>query len=127
MQITGGCHCGNVAYRASGSTKNALICHCTDCQVMSGTVYRTVMFVDESNFELLRGELKLYVKTADDGNRRAMMFCDNCGCHIYATNVDRSAPRTFGVRLGTSDQRHKIIPRTEVWEQSKLAWLGETI
>ena len=92
---------------------------------MSGSVYRTVLFVSESDFELRSGELKCYVKIADDGNRRAMMFCPECGCHIYATAVESEQPRTFGVRLGTCDQRDAIVPRSEKWEASRLSWLPE--
>ena len=123
MKITGGCHCGNIKYKAQGDPENALICHCTDCQVMSGSAYRTVLFVDEENFELLNGELKKYVKVADDGARRAMMFCANCGTQIYATAVEKTAPRTFGIRLGTTDQRNEIVPNSEKWTESKLEWI----
>ena len=127
MDITGGCHCGNIKYRAQGDPENALICHCTDCQLMSGSVYRTVLFLQEEDFELLSGELKIYVKTADDGNRRAMMFCPECGTQIYATAVETSAPRTFGLRLGTTDQRNDIVPKSEKYTQSKLSWIGDLI
>jgi hypothetical protein len=127
MKITGGCHCSNITYRAEGDPEKALVCHCTDCQVMSGSVYRTVLFVEEENFVLLSGELKTYIKTADGGNRRAMMFCPECGTQIYATAVETDQPRMFGIRLGTVDQRNEIVPKSEKYLGSKLVWVDNVI
>ncbi len=73
-----------------------IVCHCTDCQTISGTAFRTVVFAAEGTFKLLSGELKTYVKTAESGALRAQTFCPECGTHIYATSV-RDGPKTFGV------------------------------
>ena len=68
MKITGGCHCGQITYEAQADPDNTLICHCTDCQVISGAPYRTVVFASEENFTLTSDTLKTYIKTADSGN-----------------------------------------------------------
>lgn len=124
MEITGACHCGSISYRAEADPQKTLICHCTDCQVMSGSAYRTIIFVRENQFELLSGQLKTYIKTADSGNRRAMMFCPDCGTQIYATSVD-TQDRIFGVRLGTTHQRTEIKPRQQYYVGSKLDWVHD--
>ena len=124
MEITGGCHCGNIRYRAKADPENTLICHCTDCQAMSGTVFRTIAFVSSDDFELIQGELKVYVKVADSGNRRAMNFCADCGSHIYACDVGEN-PETLGIRLGTCDQRSQIIPRKQYYTESAMPWLDQ--
>ena len=41
MKITGGCHCGAITYEAEVDPDHTSICHCTDCQQLSGTVFRT--------------------------------------------------------------------------------------
>ena len=41
MKIDGGCHCGNITYSAEIDPENVGICHCTDCQTLSGTAFRT--------------------------------------------------------------------------------------
>ena len=33
MKIDGGCHCGYITYEAEADPANAMICHCTDCQI----------------------------------------------------------------------------------------------
>ena len=40
MQIDGQCHCGRVTYRADIDPERVSICHCTDCQALTGSPYR---------------------------------------------------------------------------------------
>ena len=40
MKIDGGCHCGNIAYRAEVDPGMVGICHCTDCQTLTGSAFR---------------------------------------------------------------------------------------
>lgn len=123
MHIDGGCHCRAVRYEAEVDPEKTIICHCTDCQKLSGSAYRTVIFVPERDFNLLTGELKRYVKTADSGNRRAMMFCPDCGTQIYATSVEEG-DRILGLRVGTARQSAALAPRKQYWCRSSLDWVG---
>ena len=70
MKVTGGCHCGKIAYEAEIDAEKVGICHCTDCQTLTGTAFRTVVPTMPGSFVLKRGEPKHYVKTADSGTRR---------------------------------------------------------
>ena len=79
MKIDGGCHCGAIAYQAEIDPEKIFVCHCTDCQTLSGAAFRTVAFTKEDTFKLLSGEPKVYVKTADSGAERAQAFCAECG------------------------------------------------
>ena len=42
MKISGRCHCGAVRFEAEVDPAEVLICHCTDCQTLSGSAFRTV-------------------------------------------------------------------------------------
>ena len=70
MHIDGGCHCGNIKYEAEVNPEAVSVCHCTDCQTMTGTAYRVNVRVKKADFKLSGGKLKLYVKTAESGNKR---------------------------------------------------------
>lgn len=121
MKIDGGCHCGQFAYRAEVDPDAVIICHCSDCQTLSGSAYRTVVPAIEGSFEVLRGELKIYVKTAENGSRRAQSFCPECGTPIYsAPNDDASA--FFGLRVGSITQRERLVPSSQYWCRSAQAW-----
>ena len=74
MKINGACHCGNITFRAEVDPGSVIICHCTDCQTLSGSAYRTVAPAIEGTFKLLSGEPRIYVKTAESGSRRAQAF-----------------------------------------------------
>jgi hypothetical protein len=128
MQIDGGCHCGRITYRAEIDPALVLICHCTDCQTISGTAFRVSVRTPEASFELLSGTPKTYVRIADSGAKRAQVFCGDCGAHLYATSVDEEAgkgPKQFGIRVGTIKQRAQLPPQRQVWCRSAQGWLGD--
>ena len=124
MKIDGSCHCGAITFEAELDPEAVGICHCTDCQALSASAFRTIGVVREGKFRLLTGRPKIYVKTGDSGNRREQAFCDNCGSGIYAASVD-DGPKVHNVRMGTVRQRRQLPPRFQVWCESALSWLPE--
>ena len=85
MHIDGHCHCGAIAYEAEVDPASAKICHCTDCQTLSGSAFRTVVFTREGTFALRQGRLATYVKTAESGRKREQGFWPICGTSVYST------------------------------------------
>lgn len=124
MKIDGGCHCGAITYEAEVDPEDTSICHCTDCQKLTGTAFRTTVFAERSKFHILSGEPATYVKTADSGARRLQAFCGRCGSPIYATSFDESTAGV-GIRLGTVRQREQLVPRHQIWTRSALSWLKD--
>jgi hypothetical protein len=124
MKIDGGCHCGAIAYEAEIDPEMVSICHCSDCQTLSGTAFRVAIFAPEEKFRLTRGEPKIYVKTGESGNKRAQAFCAECGSPIYATSVGEG-PKAYGIRVGTARQRDQLPPKRQIWHRSAVAWLPE--
>jgi hypothetical protein len=123
MNIDGSCHCGAVRYEADIDPARVRICHCTDCQVLSGSAFRIAVPTDEKDFRLTAGKPKIYLKTSESGARRAQAFCAECGTAIYATSVG-DGPKTIGIRASTARQRAELIPRRQFWHRSALPWLG---
>ena len=120
MHIDGGCHCGFITYEAEVDPAKVGICHCTDCQNLTGTAYRVTVPAPKDGFKLLSGKVKIYVKTAESGTRRAHGFCPECGTPIYATAV--TDPQVYGIRVGTARQRAELAPKRQVWCRSALDW-----
>lgn len=58
MQIDGRCHCGFISYEAEIDPEKVMICHCTDCQTLSGSAFRTVALRREGEFNLLSGNVE---------------------------------------------------------------------
>ena len=123
MKIDGSCHCGRIRYEAEIDPERAAICHCTDCQVLSGSAFRTVVPAPKAGFRLLAGRPKIYVKTADSGNRRTQAFCSECGTPIYSSPVSDDFP-AYSLRVGPIRQRAQLRPRIEYFCRSALDWTG---
>ena len=121
MNIDGGCHCGQIRYRAVADPENVEICHCTDCQTLSGSAYRTVVPVDMNSFELLRGVPKLYEKAAENGSIRVQAFCPECGSPLYSAPPEGETG-FFGIRVGTTNQRDRLVPKNQYWIRSAQPW-----
>ena len=123
MQVDGSCHCGALTFEAEIDPDRVRICHCTDCQRLSGTAFRVTAPCPEENFRLLRGEPKVYVKVADSGRRRLQAFCGDCGSPLYATADEAPGNRTFGLRVGVLAQRRELAPKRQFFGRSILPWL----
>lgn len=120
MHVTGRCHCGQVSFEAVLDPANVAICHCTDCQTLSGSPYRVSARVPAATFRLKTGTLKHYVKTAESGNKRVHSFCPECGTPVHA--ADPVDPQTYTLRVGTLDQRAELPPRRQIWRRSAMSW-----
>jgi hypothetical protein len=121
MKIDGRCHCGYITYEADIDPDKILICHCTDCQTLSGSPFRAVAYTREDAFKLLSGELRTYVKISESGNKRPQTFCPECGTPIYATAVGEG-PKVYSLRVGSIRQRDQIVPHAQVWSRSAQPW-----
>ena len=67
MLVTGRCHCGQIRFEAEIDPAQVRICHCTDCQTLTGTAFRTTVSSLPGTFILRSGTPKIYIKTAEAG------------------------------------------------------------
>ena len=122
MKIDGGCHCGFITFEAEIDPADVGVCHCTDCQSLSGTAFTTYVFAPRAGFRLLSGTPKIYYKTGSSGAKRAQAFCPECGSRIYASAAV-AEPERYNLRLGTIRQRHELRPQVQSWCRSALDWV----
>jgi hypothetical protein len=121
MKIDGRCHCGRIAFEAEVDPAALTICHCTDCQMLTGSAFRANIRAPAAHFVLRSGTPKTYVKTADSGNKRRHAFCGDCGTPIYACAPEN--PESYSLRVGTITQRAAFSPQRQVWRRSALPWV----
>jgi hypothetical protein len=121
MQVQGRCHCGRISYDAIVDPARVTICHCSDCQALTGSAYRVTVAVAAADFHLRTGEPSVYIKVADSGARRAQVFCSHCGSPLYTHAVDGER-KSYGLRVGCIEQRRELVPRKQIWCRSALEW-----
>ena len=124
MHVTGGCHCGKVRFEAAIDTTGVNVCHCTDCQQLTGTAFRLSVPAAAGTFRVVEGTPRLYLKRADSGRVREQAFCDSCGTPLYATSHG-AEPRTYNLRVGSLEPsaREALRPARQIWYRSRLGWL----
>jgi len=120
MQVNGQCHCGQVRYRAEIDPEKVTICHCVDCQILTGCAYRVSVMTEIENCELLSGEIKIYIKKADSGAKRVQAFCPHCGTPLYAEALEN--PKIRALRVGCLAERAILPPRRQIWCRSAQPW-----
>jgi hypothetical protein len=124
MQIDGGCHCGHVTYEAEIDPEKVVICHCTDCQKLTGSAYRVTALMRTSTLRLTANPPKVYTKYGDNGRARLQSFCPECGSPLFTTGDGEDAATT-GIRVGTINQRRELKPSRQIWCRSALRWIND--
>lgn len=122
MKIDGQCHCGFIQYEAEIDPQDIEVCHCKDCQVLSGSPFRVVVPAPAENFKMLGGQPKIYTKTAANGALRNQAFCPACGTPIYGCAASGEI-KMYGIRAGTIRQRDQLVPRHQYWTESAVPWI----
>ncbi len=122
MHIDGTCHCGKVSFTAQIDPEKVMICNCMDCQILSGSPFRTIVPAPTESFKLI-GSTKSYVKVAASGTSRAQVFCPECATPLYSTALE-NAPQVM-LRLGCVKQRASLKPVLQLWQCSAAPWLAE--
>lgn len=127
MKIDGQCHCGSIRYRAEIDPREVTVCHCTDCQALTGTAFRTTVSAPRSRITI-EGKPRVYSKTAQSGAIRHQHFCGDCGSPLFISGEGPGA-EVWGIRWGGIRQRDQLTPSAEIWRRSAAPWtwiLAET-
>ena len=123
MKIDGACHCGAIRIEGEADPEKTQICHCTDCQTITGTAFRVSIHVPGDKFKMT-GKPSIYVKTtADSGIPRLQAFCGTCSSPIYSTTPGEGVQPSYTVRVGILRQRDQLTPRRQQWWRSARPWV----
>lgn len=108
LPLTGGCYCGSIRYEVSALPHAITICHCRDCQRLTGTAFSMPMPVARDAFSVTRGRTKSWERRADSGNLSIQHFCGDCGTRLYTEPA--SMPQVVTLRAGTLDDTSWLRP-----------------
>lgn len=123
IEIDGACHCGHVTYAARVDPDEVSICHCTDCQALTGSAFRVTVTARREDVQLTGGEPSVYLKVGESGGRRHQAFCGKCGSPVWVIGDDDDPD--VGLRWGGIRQRDQLVPKSAIWCSSAVLWLDE--
>lgn len=118
----GGCECGAIRYRITGEPMVVYACHCTICQTQSGSAFGMGFRVTEDQFELTKGTMKSFQRTAASGQVFTNSFCPDCGTRIY-----HLAERSVGMvslKPGTLDDTGWLQASHQIFAGSAQPWVA---
>jgi hypothetical protein len=116
--IEGGCLCGAVRYRATGTAYGITHCHCKTCRRASGAPFVTWAGFDSDRFTFIKGQPASYASSANV----IRTFCSNCGTALTYERSDLSG--SIDVTLGSMDDPEALTPEDHTWTESRLSWIS---
>lgn len=120
MKLAGGCRCGAVSYRSSGSMQAPIYaCHCQSCQTWSGSSFVLHALLPSEAF-ILQGPTQQYSYEAQ-GQVAHHHLCAICHTRIY--NTTTAAPGLWVLRAGTLEDSASLSPVAHIWVKHKQPWL----
>lgn len=66
--------CGAVRYTIEGEPLSKALCHCRDCQKITGSTYSTNAVYKDSGFKVTQGQPKTHSAKGDTGNTITSSF-----------------------------------------------------
>ena len=117
--MTGGCLCGDVRYESDAAPVYQLMCHCRDCQKVSGGPYAPIIFLPEPSLAVT-GEVRYFESTGSSGKAIERGFCPRCGSHLFG-RLER-LPGLLSIRAGTLDDPSQFKPKLHIHASQAAPW-----
>jgi hypothetical protein len=117
----GGCLCEAVRYRLMAEPLTLYACHCTDCQVISGSAFRMSMPVTRASIEITRGQPERVEYAAAGARPKRASRCGACSTWLWGEPA--RAPQLLILRPSTLDDRSWLDPVAHIWVRSAQPWV----
>ncbi|OAL48150.1 hypothetical protein IQ07DRAFT_513968 [Pyrenochaeta sp. DS3sAY3a] len=122
--MIGSCFCGKVAFSFNEATiNNTVLCHCTNCKRITGSLFSTNISVSSSDFEV-QGTPKTFSFDSGQGPVFEIFFCGECSCVLWkTTNAPALAKFTILQAGCLKDGCDEFLPDGEIFVGERCAWL----
>lgn len=117
----GGCSCGLVRFRVTRPPMFINCCHCTLCQVQTGSAFVLNALWEASAIEQL-GEAPVAISMpTESGLPHDVYRCPRCQVAVWSDYRRRKV--LLFVRVSTLDRRAELPPSAHIFTRSKVPWL----
>lgn len=121
--IKGSCLCERVSFECEDDFQSFHLCHCKQCQKITGSAHASNLFTRVDNIKWLKGEalLKRYNMPERFFSKN---FCTECGSAMpYVTQSGKA----LIVPAGCLDQGPSIAPQDNIYCSEKASWYASAI
>lgn len=115
--LEGGCQCGAVRYRLTGTPMMTALCHCSLCRRANAAPAVAWAMFSDAHVDFTASPPTIY--ESSPGCRRG--FCPRCGTQINFT-AD-FIPGLMDITIGSLDDPDRMPPAFHYWESRRLSWL----
>ena len=116
--VSGGCLCGKIRFEVPAEPMIQVLCHCTDCQTVSGSAFYTAYLVPLDQLKAVSGEPGRFEVIAQSGHVNARCFCWDCGSRVWA-ELEGGRASVNGMAL---DDRSHFKPDANHRLETAPAW-----
>ena len=121
MEREGGCACGKARYKLTASPLVVNVCHCRDCQRLTGSAFVVNIWIERRFVEADHSRLSSIMLSAGSGKPHEVFHCPDCGTALWSKY--HAAPGdTLLVRAGTLDRPDTVKPDVHIFTRSKVPW-----
>lgn len=121
--VTGSCLCESVAFECENSFTQLHLCHCIQCQKVTGSAHASNLFIAPNKIKWLKGES--LIKRYDVPNRSiSSAFCTECGCGVPYLSGSGNA---LVVPAGCLDGTPNIEAQDNIFCDEKAKWYDKAI
>lgn len=121
---TGSCLCGGVAYQVTGSLREIVACHCSQCRKTSGHFVAATR-APAAALRLTAEDTLTWYRSSDDAERG---FCARCGGNLFWRRIGDEGVSIFA---GTLDDAAGMILSRHIFAKDKADYVivpeGEAI
>lgn len=122
MDLKGSCACGALRYQLTADPLIVHVCHCRDCQRLTGSAFVTNIWIEKKFVEVGATSPKSFKLTAGSGKPHEVFFCERCGTYVWS-KYHASPGDTLLVRVGALDHPESVKPDVHIFTRSKLPWV----
>jgi len=117
--LTGGCLCGAVRYHIMSKFNHFFLCHCKQCQQLTGSAFAANLFTSPENIQWLTGNDKISCYEHPD-RAFSKAFCSDCGCALPFINQNG---KFLIIPAGSLFDKVKYIPEANIFVGEQAHWL----
>lgn len=117
-EATGGCLCGAVRYRMSGTPLSTIFCHCQSCRRHAGAPVVALAGYGRGQMTYTEGKPSIFASSPGVGRA----FCRDCGTPLTWEGDGGEVGPMVEILIGTLDDPEAFAPECHIHHGERLSW-----